>query len=47
MNSTYIPNYTIKANLSVPMLQCMTFLAVANQSVSSDLRYDKLSLPVP
>jgi len=38
-------NYSIRTNVSLPMLQFMTFLVAANQSVPSPDRYDKLVLP--
>jgi hypothetical protein len=33
------PLYTIQTHLSLPMLQCMTFLAVVNQSSEKSKRY--------
>jgi hypothetical protein len=41
------PLYTIQTHLSLPMLQCMTFLAAANQSSEKSKQYDKLVLPIP
>jgi hypothetical protein len=45
MTNATTDNYSIRTNVSLPMLQFMTFLVAANQSVPSPDRYDKLVLP--
>ena len=39
------PPYTLQTHLSMPVFQCMTFLAAANQISSADKQYQKLVLP--
>ena len=41
------PSYTTQTHLSLPMFQCMTFLAATNQTSEKTKRYENLVLPIP
>lgn len=41
------PSYTTQTHLSLPVFQCMTFLAATNQTSEKTKRYENLVLPIP
>jgi len=41
------PLYALQTHLSLPILQCMTFLAATNQTSEKTKRYENLVLPIP